>query len=304
MTRVAVVVPAWNTSELLAKCLGALGRSSIAAEIVVVDNASDDGSADMVARDFPEIKLIRNPRNEGFARACNQGSAATRAPLVLFLNSDTQVEPEVLAQLAEFLERNEDYAAAAPRLLNFDGSTQRACMDFPRLATALWFGTPFERWFPGSRELRRYFARDFDYGQDGDVLQPPAAALMLRRSVLDSLGGFDERMWLFFNDVDLSRRLWDCGERTRYLHGASVLHVGGASTAKFSSFVERWHYDRLAYYRKHHGWLAGPWVKLCASIAWADFVLANRRRRAGGSAAIPQFLGPTTRAFLRYLVHG
>lgn len=302
MKQVAVVIPSWNTAALLAKCLGALQRSTLECETLVVDNASSDGSAELVARDFPRVALLRNLRNEGFAKACNQGLRASSAPLVLLLNSDTEVAPDALERLARFLETHGEYAAAAPRLVEADGSTQRACMNLPNWSTPLWFGTPLERWFPRSAELQRYFARDFDYERDGDAAQPPAAALLLRRSALEALGGLDESMPLYFNDVDLARRLLAAGWRTRYLCEARVGHVGGASTRAAPDRLERWHLDRLVYFRKHHGRLAGAWVKACTSFAWLDFALGSaldralpRRRRT------PQPLGPTTRAFLRFL---
>ncbi len=302
MTRVSVVIPSWNTREWLSRCLTALARCGGELEIVVVDNASSDGSAELVRSEFSAASLIANAKNEGFARACNQGLAHSSAPFVLFLNSDTEVAPDAIERLTQFLEQHAAYAAAAARLVNPDGSTQRACMNLPGLGTPLWFATPLERCFPNSRELERYFARNFDYEHDGDAQQPPAAALLLRRSTLEAIGAFDESMWLFFNDVDLSKRLALAGWRTRYLCDARVVHAGGASTRQFGAQLERWHLDRLAYFRKHHGWFAGVWVKACTSLAWSDFVWTNLWRRLRGKAELPaEALGPTTRAFVRFL---
>jgi GT2 family glycosyltransferase len=302
VTRVAVVIPAWNTRELLAKCLAALEHSDAELEIVVVDNGSTDGSAEHVEREHARVKLLRNARNEGFAAASNQGIRATTASFVLLLNSDTEVQADAIEQLAKFLEQNASYGACAPRLAYPDGTTQRACMNFPRWSTPLWFGTPFERWFPASSELERYFARGFSHDHDSDVEQPPAAALLLRRSALTMVGLLDESMPLYFNDVDLSKRLAAAGWRTRFLHSAVVLHVGGASTRQFPARLERWHLDRLRYHRKHHGWFAGPWVKACTASAWIDFVIRGALRRANPARREPlEPLAPTTRAFLRFL---
>ena len=303
MTRIAVVIPSWNTCELLAKCLAALANSSAALEIVVIDNASNDGSAELVERAYPNVKLVRNAQNVGFAKAINQGIQATSAALIFCLNSDTEVAPDAIERLAHFLESSGSYAAAAPRLLNLDGSTQRACMNFPRWSTALWYGTPLERWFPHSAELERYFARSFTHEHDGDVLQPPAAALLVRRCALDQVGVLDEALPLFFNDVDLSKRLDAAGWRTRFLQAAHVQHVGGASARQLATRLERWHLDRLHYYRKHHGRLAGLWIKACTGFAWIDFAITQlfwrmHPRRAGAAEA----LGPTTRAFARFLL--
>jgi hypothetical protein len=279
----SVVIPSWNTVDLLRACLGSIrAGEKPETEVVVVDNASADGSADMVAAEFPEVVLRRNERNEGFARGCNQGIELARGRHVLLLNADTEVRGRALERLVEFLDANPEYGAAAAQLVYPDGSVQRACMRFPSLWTPLFFGTPLERWFPESRELRRYFMRDWDHADERDVEQPPAACLCLRREVIESVGVFDEKLWLFFNDVDLSLRMSRAGWKTRYLADARVMHHEGASTSKFGSFVPEWHKNRLAYYRKHFGAAAGPWVKLCVTLAMLDFAVVNGLRRLRG----------------------
>jgi hypothetical protein len=117
-------------------------------------------------------------------------------------------------------------------------------MRFPNLWTPLFFSTPLQRWWPESAELERYFYADFDHEHDADVEQPPAAALMMRREEFEALGGLDEDLRLFFNDVDLCRRLARRGRKIRYLAGAPVMHHGGASTRQLSDFAARWHADR------------------------------------------------------------
>jgi hypothetical protein len=297
---VTVVIPSWNTRELLDACLRSLERvRGQRLEIVVVDNASADGSADHVARAFPAVVLVRNERNEGFARASNQGMRLARGRHVLLLNSDTEILGDALGELVRFLDAHPGYAAVAPRLVHPDGRTQRTVQAFPNLWTPLFFATPLERWLPRSRELERYFLRGWDQESSADVDQPPAACLLLRREVLERVGLFDEELWLFFNDVDLSRRMRAAGFRTRYLAEARVLHHVGASTAKFAGFVAEWQKNRLAYYRKHHGRLAGAWVKLCASLAFADWALRQLAARMRRRAAEP--IGPTARLFVAFL---
>ncbi len=301
MTVLSIVIPSWNTRELLRKCLETVyAAERPPTEVIVVDNASADGSADMVASAFPDVVLRRNERNEGFARGCNQGIALARGEHVFLLNADTEVAPDALAKLIGFLEAHPDYAAAAPRLVHPDGSTQRACQAFPGLWTPLLFATPLERWLPNSRELRRYFLRDWDHEGSRDVDQPPAAALLVRRSVLDEVGAFDEELWLFFNDVDLSKRMARAGYRTRYVADARVLHHVGASTKQFGDYVPEWHKNRLYYYRKHHGRLAGAWVKACVALAFADFAITQLWRRARGRAH--QEIRRTASDFGRFLV--
>lgn len=297
MTRVRVVVPSWNVRDLLRECLAALAASrGVELETVVVDDASADGSAAMVAREFPGVRLVALERNVGFAAACNRGLAGFAAPYALLLNADACVAPDAVARLTQFLEEHAAYAAAAPRLVNQDGSTQRACMAFPRLATALWFATPLEQWFPDSRELARYFLRDFDHASERDVPQPPAACLLLRRAALESLGApaFDERLALYFNDVDLSLRLARAGWRTRFLPDARVVHHLGQSTRQVPDRLLRWHLDRLTYYRKHHGRAAGLVLKAAALWSFGDFALRQWTGPLRGAAREP--LGPLARS--------
>lgn len=302
MTHVRVVVPSWNVRDLLRECLASLAASrGVELETVVVDDASADGSAAMVAREFPRARLLELERNSGFAAACNRGLEGLDAPYALLLNADARVAPDAIAILAAFLERNPRHAAAAPRLSSPDGTTQRACMAFPRLATALWFATPLERWFPESRELARYFLHDFDHESERDVEQPPAACLLLRRAALESLGGaaFDERLRLYFNDVDLSLRLARGGWRTRFLPQARVVHHVGQSTRQVPERLLRWHLDRLSYYRKHHGRASGLVLKAAALWSFADFALRQWSGPLRGAA--PEPVGPLARSLGGFL---
>jgi len=288
---ISVVIPSWNTRDYLRACLETLRAApKPTMELIVVDNGSEDGSAELVTELEPDATLIGNARNEGFARACNQGMRVARGRYVLLLNTDTEIRGDALRLLYEFLEEHREYAAVAPRLVHPDGSTQRTVQEFPNLKTALFFSTPLERWFPKSRELRRYFMRDWDQASSRDVDQPPAACLLIRKEVLDEIGLFDEELWLFYNDVDLARRVKAAGWKTRYLAEAEVVHHVGGSTSKFAGFVPEWQKNRLAYYRKHHGRLAGWWVKACVVLTFVDWSLAQlwaRLRRRDAERVLP-----------------
>ena len=296
----SIVIPSWNTRDYLAACLAALERAELPAnEWIIVDNGSADGSAELVAERHPRATLVRNATNEGFARGSNQGMRLARGRYVLLLNTDTEVAPDAISRLWRFLEEHEEYGAAAPRLVHPDGRTQRTVQEFPNLWTPLFFSTPLERCFPHSVELERYFMRDWDQETSRDVDQPPAACLLLRKSVLDRVGLFDEELWLFYNDVDLARRIKDAGWKTRYLAEASVLHHVGGSTKKFGDFVARWQQDRLLYYRKHHGRWAGRWVKACVFLTFGDWALRQLGRRLRGGDA--EEIAPMARVFLEFL---
>ncbi|MEW6071441.1 MAG: glycosyltransferase family 2 protein [Planctomycetota bacterium] len=297
----SIVIPSWNTRELLATCLERLAAADKPpSEVIVVDNGSADGSAAMVAARHPGAILVRNARNEGFARGCNQGLRLARGRLALLLNTDTEVAPDAIRRLVLFLAAHPEHGAVAPRLVHAGGHTQRTVMAFPNLRSVLFFGTPLERWFPRSRELVRYFMRDWDQETSRDVDQPPAACLLVRREVFEAIGLLDEKLWLFFNDVDFSRRMAQAGWRTHYLADAVVVHHVGASTAQFARFVFEYQKNRLFYYRKHHGRLAGPWVKACGTLALADYLWTQLARRWRGGPTEP--LGPILADYWRYLL--
>jgi GT2 family glycosyltransferase len=251
----SVVILSWNTKDLLLRCLETVGASlrPPSFEVIVVDNASRDGSADAVAARFPQAQLIRNPRNDGYARGNNLGIRLARGRHVLLLNSDTEPAPAALRELVRFLDANPNYGAASARLWNVDGTIQRACMRFPTLATALFYDGKPGRAYPNNWFVRRHFYKDFDHIDSRDVEQPPGAALCLRREVLDQVGLLDEELFLFFNDVDLCRRILRAGFRIRYLADANIVHHGGASTSLYPAFAAEYFRNKIAYFRIHHG---------------------------------------------------
>jgi len=302
--KLSVVITSWNTRELLRSCLDsvAVAIESLDAEVIVVDNGSDDGSAELVASRYPSVQLLRNADNRGYAIATNQGAALCCGEYLLLLNSDTELGADALTQLVGWLDAHPGHAGVAPRLIETDGSTQEACMRLPRRRTAFAFGTPLERLRPDSRELQRYFARDFDYDRDGEVEQPPAACLLLRRSTWVELGGMDESLWLFFNDVDLCARMARRGDRLSFLSSAAVCHVGGASTARYADFVPQWQGDRLRYYRKHFGATGAACVKLAVTWTFLDWSARTAWSQLRGKPADP--LAPTSRAFASFLFCG
>lgn len=268
----SVVVLSWNTREILRACLVSLERDTPCKprEIIVVDNGSADGSAQMVAQDFPEVRLIRNPENRLYAEANNQGARAARGNYLCLLNSDTEVRPGALDRLTEFLESHSDYAAIAPKLVNPDGTVQRACRRFPTLLEPLLESTSLGTFPPGSWLSWWSSMRDFDHRHSRDVAQPPGACLLLHTEEYLALGGLDPSLSLFFNDVDLCLRLWRKGRRIRYLAEAEVMHHQGFSTRAQHARLRNllWIQNRTTYYRKNHGRLAGRWLRAVLGL-WA-----------------------------------
>jgi GT2 family glycosyltransferase len=282
----SVVVLSWNTRELLLACLRALFAETPrhAREVIVVDNASGDGSADAVAAAYPQVQLIRNAENRLYAAANNQGARAGGGEFVCLLNSDTEVRPGALDTLVDFLQRNPDYGAVAPKLVNPDGSVQCACQNFPTLASALCFDSFWGTFPPGRWVADRYLMRGFDHLGSRDVAQPPGAVFLMRRQEYLALGGLDEQLSLFFNDVDLCRQLWRRGRRIRYLTDAVVLHHRGGSTRSFTRMLVVWHRNRLRYYQKHYGRWVTAWLWLVIKLrVWEEWIRIGRRQRDKGA---------------------
>jgi GT2 family glycosyltransferase len=173
------------------------------------------------------------------------------------------VRPGALDRLVDFLREHPGHGAVAPKLVDPDGSVQHACQRFPTLLSALCFDSWWGTWWPGSAVQARYLMRDFDHLTSRDVDQPPGACFVMRTAEWRAFGGLDEQLSLFYNDVDLSRRLWQKGRRVRYLASAEVLHHRGASTKNFTPMLVLWHRNRLAYYGKHWGWIGRVWVRCC-----------------------------------------
>jgi GT2 family glycosyltransferase len=294
----SIVIVSWNTRDLLRECLASiLGRpQGIACQAIVVDNASADGSADMVAAEFPAAVLVRNPENSGFAKGSNLGLARCTGRHVLLLNTDTRVLDDALARLVAYLDAHPDCGAVAARLVNPDGTVQRACARFPRLRTALFLDTCLGRWFPRHRELERYFLRDWDHGDSRDVEQPPGNGLALPRALLARLGPLDERFFIFYVDVDLCHRIRAAGLRCHYLAEARIVHHLGQSTAKLGSFGLVLQTDRLRWYRKRYGPLGGLMIKAAATSMALDYMLLRvrpfeRRRLVNEARAVASNLG-------------
>jgi hypothetical protein len=248
--KLSVVVVTWNSSADIETCLDSINFGH-QFELIVVDNASADDTLDKLAR-YPHLRLIRNTTNWGYARANNQGASVATGDYLLLLNPDTRVELGALDLLSAFLDARPDIAAVAPRLVNPDGSTQDSIRSLPTAATVLWELLGLARLLPASRIFGRWRMRCFDYETPALVEQPMASCLLFRRDVFKALGGFDERFPIFYNDVDLSRRMADAGFRTAYLPEARVVHKRGASTSRVrAKMVWQTHRSLFRYLAKH-----------------------------------------------------
>ncbi|MGQ9630516.1 MAG: glycosyltransferase family 2 protein [bacterium] len=255
---VSIIIPSWNTRELLRGCLKSIRGNvrGVDCEIIVVDNASSDGSADMVRSEFPEVRLIENSENLFFAKANNQGASIARGKYLLLLNSDTEILPGAVEEMFGFLEKNSQVGGVAPKLLYPDGRLQRFVRSFPSFIALLMQYAGLDARYPRHPVAGRYLMGYWDFDDTREVDQPAASCLMVRRDLYDSLGGFDERFPMFFNDVDLCYRMKRAGWKIYYLHTAEVIHHYSQSVRKEYSKNAAWLVEgEWDYFRKHRGTL-------------------------------------------------
>ena len=256
--QVSAILVNYNAGRELARALRSIAEELVDQrwEAVVVDNASSDGSAEVVAGFAPHVRLVRNDENVGFARGVNQGLAATSGPVVLLMNPDCQLVAGAVGVLRRELERSDSYAVAGPRILNPDGTVQGSARGDPDMFTGL-FGrtTVLRRLLPDLAVARRnVVGGDAARKGDGSVTVDwlSGACLLARRDALDSVNGFDERYFLYWEDADLCRRLRGLGAQVRYVPAATAIHrVGQSSRTVRASSIRAFHESAFLYYATH-----------------------------------------------------
>lgn len=234
----AVVVVSFNTRELLEQCLLSI-EAARPARIVVVDNRSPDGSAELVRDRFPAVELIVPDRNLGYGAAANLGIAACEQPAVLLLNGDTIIAPDAPAVLGRALAEHPQAGIVAPRLANPDGSLQPSTHPWPSPADMLLADTGLHKLVRRVPWLRERFLRTWGHDRERTVPWARGAALAIRRSAFDAVGGFDERYFMYWEEVDLARRLRGAGMEVLFCPAATIVHIRAASTSQSDALMRR-----------------------------------------------------------------
>ncbi len=249
----------WNTRCDLEAALGSILNSDpgVRVEVVVLDNASQDGSAEMVRERFPTAVLLESEENLGFARGYNRAAARAEGRHLLMLNPDTVVRPGALERLVSFLDSHPRVGAAGPRLLNPDGSLQFSCRRFPRPLAAVFRNTPLGRLAPGNRFTRDYLMSDWNHGEAREVDWVSGAAVCIRREAWEEVGGFDEGYFMYAEDMDWCLRAREAGWRIYYVPEAVIVHrIGGSSDQRAMVMVVEFHRSMARFYGRHY---AGRW---------------------------------------------
>ncbi len=267
MVDLSIVIVSWNVRALLRRCLqsvlaeakpgpgdGVFQLGDWKVEILIVDNASADGSIEMVRSQFPHVHLIANGENRGFTAANNQGLSRARGRYLLLLNPDTEVVGDALATMIRYVEANAEIGALGAKLLYPDGSIQSSRRRFPTLSTALVESTVVQEWWKDNRILHRYYMTDTGDDEIQRVDWVVGACLLVRRQAYEQVGGLDEGFFMYSEELDWCRRIKAAGWEVVYLPTATVMHHEGKSSeqvvpARHVYFQS----SKVRYFRKHHG---------------------------------------------------
>ena len=266
----SIIIVNWNTRDLLRACLRSLGETCADAphEVIVVDNASSDGSAAMVAEEFPQARLVANAENVGYAEGNNQGIELAEGEFLWLLNPDTEILPNAAERLLRFMQEHTDCGALGCKLLNTPTlqhsntpTLQRSCRTFPTPDVIIMEALGLSRLFPRHRLFGKYRMTWWDYDDVREVDQPMASSLLIRREVVEQVGGMDEAFPIFFNDVDLCYRIKQAGWKIYFTPDAQVIHHGGASTRQVKpQMIRESHQSLLRFYEKHYRGKISPLV--------------------------------------------
>lgn len=306
--RVSIVIVSYNSLSALRTCLESLAseRAALPTEVIVVDNASRDGTVAHVAGHFPWVRIISNHANVGFAHAMNQGFASAKGEVLLALNPDTVVPSGTITRAVEELERHTDVGMLGVKLVRPDGTFDHACKrGFPTISSALYYFLRLNRLWPRSPRFAHYTAGELGENEAGPVDAINGAFMLVRRDAAADVGAMDERYWLYAEDIDWCHRFRERGWKVLYWPGVEVIHSKGGSSGDIRSWTlnRAFHRSMWLFYAKHVApgqprlvsrfvWI-GVWAKFAVSALvntlrrppvhdWSDL-----RAASGGSGVDP-----------------
>lgn len=267
MMDISVLIVSWNVCELLRRAVASVQADigSLRVEIIMVDNASHDGTVEMLRAEFPQVRVIANTENVGFTRGNNQALEMAQGRFLFLLNPDTEIERGTLGALVNFMDAPENarVGIVGPQLVYADGALQSSRRRFPTFATALLESTKLQEWFPQNGTLARYYLSDTADDAVQDVDWVVGAAMFVRREVYAQIGGLDERFFMYSEELDWCFRAKQAGWRVAYFPTVRVLHYEGKSSEQ--AVAQRdiyFHSSKVRYFKKHHGTLQGEALRL------------------------------------------
>ena len=285
----SIVIVSYNTKDALLDCVRSIHAHTavVAFEVIVVDNDSQDGTVAALKKAYPAMRILVNQDNRGFAKAVNQALAVSLGRHVLLLNSDTIIKDRALATMVAYLDEHSDVGAVSCKQWTGDGHLNQTCFPFPSIRDHLVYAAPFQRIAP-SIQVAVAATQAVDCTQSQDVDWANGACLMVRQALLRQLGGLDEAFFMYFEDVDLCRRLRREGWRVHHLAEAEIVHFVGRSSGRDRERLQLvWEFSRICYIEKHFspitrwimkGWITGGAGWRLAQSMWSSPADQRRRR--------------------------
>ena len=263
MARVDVIVVCWNDREKITTALDSLFAlpevisDPSFAHAIVSDNGSTDGSREFLRERYGDrLTIVENGANLGFAAACNRAFPHGSAPYVFLLNPDAELKPGALANIVAFMDAHPRAGIAGSRIYNYDGTIQQSCGEFDTWAGAFLRSSAWGEWAPFRRFANGAGLRDFHYDVERRVDIAIGAALAIRRALIAEIGAFDERFFLYHEEVDFAKRAADAGWETWFVPSSEAVHEGMGSARGQYNVEKRKQKSRRKYWVKHHGY---PW---------------------------------------------
>jgi len=251
----SIIIVNYKTKNLLKQCLNSIYSENyhFSYEVSVVDNDSKDSSIEMVKKKFPQVKLIENRNNLGFAAANNQALRRSNARYLLLINPDTVVLLDSLNVMMEFMDEHHEAGIAGCKLLNPDYSLQYSCRKFSNFATFFLRGIHLDSIFPNNTILRKYMMFDWDHNEVREVEWVLGSCMMVRKKAIEQVGMLDENFVLYFEDQDWCYRMWKHGWKVYYVPQAQMIHYYQRRSAKQFLNVSTWtHIKSMLYFFKKH----------------------------------------------------
>ncbi len=266
----SVIIVSWNVRDLLRRCLQSVASQPspvnhhgsslstvdyrLTTEVIVVDNASTDGTVEMLRAEFPDVRLIANAGNAGFTHANNQALAQSQGRYLFLLNPDTELRTGALQTMIDYMAVHPRVGIIGPQLFYGDGTLQSSRRRFPTLATAFLESTKLQQWFPRNRVLTRYYMLDTrdDVTQQVDWIN--GSAMFVRREMYDQIGGFDEGFFMYSEELDWCYRAKEAGWQIVYLPAAQVTHYEGKSSEQVVARRDIYfNSSKIRFFRKYRG---------------------------------------------------
>lgn len=269
------IIVNWNTRDLLRDCLDSIDKTvnALSYEIIVTDNASSDGSAEMLVREYPSVQLIANAENRGFGAANNQGFAVMQGKYALLVNTDAVLTDGAVKKLWDFAEANPLAAIVCGQLLNADGSKQNSVASFPTLLTLAANTSLLEYFFPGKYPSKRY-----NHQEPLEVDSAIGACMMIRKKALDEVSFFDDRYFFFFEETDLAFAMKRAGWKVYHVPDALIYHLQGQSIGHNARSRIEFYRSRYQFLRKWHG---SAYYRVAAAIIFLRLVADALLNAAG-----------------------